>query len=123
MDGGTAIRIARQRGVARTLGLGRHDVPLRAHLAVPRARDRTRWAADGDVLPRLDALRALTPPPGDAATIKTLLDDQAKVMDAIEADPNTFTKLAADPFAEVDTRWDAYGLTQCGSRSALPSSS
>ncbi|MEY2435794.1 MAG: hypothetical protein QOH64_3434 [Acidimicrobiaceae bacterium] len=72
---------------------------------------------------RLDALRALTPPPGDAATIKTLLDDQAKVVDAIEADPNTFTKLATDPFAQVDTRWDAYGLTQCGSRSALPSSS
>jgi hypothetical protein len=72
---------------------------------------------------RIDALRALTAPPGDEATIGSLLDDQAKVVDAIEADPKTYTALASDPFAAVDARWDAYGLTPCGSRAALPSSS
>ena len=71
---------------------------------------------------RLDALRALTPPGNDRATISALIDDQAKVVGAIEADPATYTALSADPFSAVDARWDAYGVTSCGSRSALPSS-
>ena len=71
---------------------------------------------------RISALRALVPPAGDQMTIAALLDDQTKVVDAIEADPQTFTKLSTDPFAVVDARWDAYGLTPCGSRAALPSS-
>jgi len=72
---------------------------------------------------RLDALRALTVPANDQATINALLEDQRKVVDAIQADPATYTALTQDPFAAVDARWDAYGLTSCGSRSALPSSS
>jgi hypothetical protein len=72
---------------------------------------------------RLQALRALTVPANDQATITAVLDDQTKVVDAIQADPATFTALSADPFAAVDARWDAYGVTSCGSRSALPSSS
>ena len=71
---------------------------------------------------RIASLRALTPPSGDGATIGALLDDQSKVVDAIEADPKTFTALTTDPFGAVDARWDAYGLTPCGSRAALPSS-
>jgi hypothetical protein len=71
---------------------------------------------------RLDALRALTAPANDQATIKSLLDDQAKVVDAIQADSATYTTVSQDPFTAVDTRWDAYGVTACGSRSALPSS-
>jgi hypothetical protein len=71
---------------------------------------------------RIDALRALVPPAGDTTTISALLDDQSKVVDAIEADPKTFTALTTDPFAALDARWDAYGLTPCGSRAALPSS-
>jgi hypothetical protein len=71
---------------------------------------------------RLDALRKLAPPAGDETTISAILDDQGVVVDAIERDPSTFTKLTDDPFAAVDARWDAYGLTPCGSRAALPSS-
>jgi hypothetical protein len=72
---------------------------------------------------RIDALQKLAPPAGDQATISAILHDQTAVVDAIERDPSTFTKLSADPFAAVDARWDAYGLTPCGSRAALPSSS
>ena len=71
---------------------------------------------------RLDALRKLAPPAEDQTTISAILDDQSTVVDAIEGDPSTFTKLSNDPFAAVDARWDAYGLTPCGSRAALPSS-
>jgi hypothetical protein len=72
---------------------------------------------------RIDALRKLAAPEGDRPTILAILQDQSMVVDAIERDPSTFTKLSADPFAAVDARWDAYGLTPCGSRAALPSSS
>jgi hypothetical protein len=71
---------------------------------------------------RIDALRKLAPPAGDQATISAILDDQSKVVDSIERDPSTFTALTTDPFSAVDARWDAYGLTPCGSRAALPSS-
>jgi hypothetical protein len=72
---------------------------------------------------RLDALRALEAPGNDKATITAVLDDQSKVVDAIQADPATYSAVSQDPFTAVDARWDAYGVTACGSRSALPSSS
>jgi hypothetical protein len=71
---------------------------------------------------RLDALRALKAPANDQATISAMLDEQSKVVDAIQADPATYTAVSQDPFTAVDQRWDAYGVTSCGSRSALPSS-
>jgi hypothetical protein len=72
---------------------------------------------------RLDALLALHLPPKDQATITAMLDDQSKVVDAIQANPATFTVAPDDPFTAIDQRWDAYGVTSCGSRPALPSSS
>jgi hypothetical protein len=65
---------------------------------------------------RLDQLRALSPPSADHGTINGILDDQARIVDAIEANPDQFATQENDPFAPIDTRWDAYGLKQCGSR-------
>jgi hypothetical protein len=65
---------------------------------------------------RLDKLRAISPPSADRDTITAILDDQAKIVDAIDANPDQFATQATDPFAPIDSRWDAYGLKQCGSR-------
>jgi hypothetical protein len=61
---------------------------------------------------QLDAQRAAGPPDD---TARALVDDTTKVLDAMAAAPGSFA-VAADPFADVDARWDAYGLAACGSR-------
>ena len=61
---------------------------------------------------QLEALRAASPPDD---TAKALVDDTAKVVDTMAADPGSFA-IAQDPFSDVDARWDAYGLTACGTR-------
>lgn len=61
---------------------------------------------------QLDAQRIAGPPDG---TARALVDDTGKVLDAMAADPGSFA-VAPDPFADVDARWDAYGITACGSR-------
>lgn len=61
---------------------------------------------------QLDAQRAAGPPDD---TARALVDDTAKVLDSMAAAPGSFA-VAADPFADVDRRWDAYGLAACGSR-------
>lgn len=61
---------------------------------------------------QLDAQRRAGPPDDDA---RALVADTAAVLDAMAADPGSFA-VAADPFGDVDARWDAYGLRACGSR-------
>jgi hypothetical protein len=61
---------------------------------------------------QLDAMRTAGPPDD---TARALVDDTAKVLDSIAADPGSFA-VAVDPFTDVDARWDAYGLAACGSR-------
>ena len=62
---------------------------------------------------QLDAMRIATPPDDDA---RALVDDTAKVVDAMAANPGNYA-IAQDPFIAVDIRWDNYGLTACGTRS------
>ena len=63
---------------------------------------------------RLDRLEALEPPPDDADELRDLLADDRAVVDAIAADPASFVD-QTDPFAEVEARFDDYGLEACGS--------
>ena len=63
---------------------------------------------------RLDRLEALEPPPDDADELTELLADYRAVVDAIAADPAAAVA-QDDPFAEVDARFDDYGLEACGS--------
>ncbi len=67
---------------------------------------------------QLDAMRAADPPDESA---RRLIDDTAAVVDRIAADPRSFAT-AADPFVDVDARWDAAGLPACGTRPAAEAS-
>jgi len=62
---------------------------------------------------QLDAMRAATPPDDEA---RALVDDTAKVVDAMAENPGKYA-IAQDPFIAVDIQWDNYGLTPCGTRS------
>lgn len=61
---------------------------------------------------QLDTMRNAGPPD---STASALVADTTAVLDAINANPGSYA-LAADPFADVDARWDAYGLKACGTR-------
>lgn len=61
---------------------------------------------------QLDAMRSAGPPD---STASALVKDTTAVLDAMSADPASYA-VAADPFADVDARWDAYGLKACGTR-------
>jgi hypothetical protein len=61
---------------------------------------------------QIDEIRALEPPEEDADTVNGILDDAEGVLDEIEADPATFGQ-GGDPFAEVNTQLNDYGLTAC----------
>lgn len=88
----------------------------------------SRWdAAMDEVVPivdgQLDDIRALAPPAGDEELIETLLVDQgtavaefAGLMEAAaNGDESAMAALEADdPFAEINQRARAYGLTACG---------
>lgn len=64
----------------------------------------------------LAALRALTPPAGDEALLEELWADVERQLDEIEAAPRVFVEREASPMAELGDRFDAYGLTSCGTR-------
>ncbi|MGI8662308.1 MAG: hypothetical protein ACR2LQ_03740 [Acidimicrobiales bacterium] len=68
---------------------------------------------------QLEAQRAAAPPDD---TARALIDDTAKVLDAIAVSPGDYA-VAADPFADVDVRWDGYGLVPCGTRTEPESAS
>jgi len=62
---------------------------------------------------QLDSMRAAGPPDD---TARALVADTVSVLDAMAASPESFA-VAQDPFSDVDARWDAYGLSACGTRS------
>lgn len=61
---------------------------------------------------QLDAMRRAGPPD---STASALVADTTAVLDAMKANPASYA-VAFDPFADVDARWDAYGLKACGTR-------
>jgi hypothetical protein len=64
---------------------------------------------------QIDDIRALEAPEGDEDTINSLLDQAEDVLAEVEADPEgTLGPQASDPFAEVNTELQDYGLTTCG---------
>jgi len=64
----------------------------------------------------LERLRALRPPPDDAADLDGYLASLAKGIDAVKADPTTYAKTTApDPFEDSNARARRYGLEVCGS--------
>jgi hypothetical protein len=63
---------------------------------------------------RMDRLEELELPPGDDDELTELFADYRAVTDDIERDPAA-AALQADPFADVDARFDDYGLEACGS--------
>ena len=56
---------------------------------------------------RSAAIRALEP----SAEVLAVLDEHDAVVDAVEADPETY--VFEDPFADVDARWQALELDDC----------
>jgi hypothetical protein len=58
-------------------------------------------------------LRALDPPEEDADTLTALYDDAEAALEKIKANPETVAS-ENDPFADVNKRATAYGLTECG---------
>jgi hypothetical protein len=63
---------------------------------------------------RFDRLEALELPPDDADELSALFADYRAVIDEIERDP-VASAGGGDPFANVDPRFDDYGLDACGS--------
>ncbi|MGH9184235.1 MAG: hypothetical protein ACRD0U_00205 [Acidimicrobiales bacterium] len=64
---------------------------------------------------RMARLRALDLPEDDADEIGALFSDYEAVIETIRADPAAYADQRADPFTDVDARFDAYGLHECGS--------
>jgi hypothetical protein len=65
---------------------------------------------------RLEKLRDLKPPIAERSTLDGIYTDFQAVIDAIEADPVKYTNQADDPFADIEVRFDEFGLIACGSR-------
>jgi hypothetical protein len=61
----------------------------------------------------LKDLRALNAPEADADKLSSLYDQADAALDKIKATPAL--ALAGDPFAAVNAKATAYGLTECGS--------
>jgi hypothetical protein len=81
----------------------------------PSQADQEAFFAD-TVLPsvqdQIDQLRELDPPDEDAEEYTGILDDAQQVVDDLEQDPSALSE-GADPFAEVNERLTAFGLTEC----------
>lgn len=64
---------------------------------------------------RMTKLRALGFPGGDRETLEKLYDDTDEILETIKADPVAASGLG-NPFTEIDTRFDTYGVVACGTR-------
>ena len=61
---------------------------------------------------QIDDIRALGIPEEDADEVNGYLDEAEARLDEVEADPALLTS-GEDPFAEVNKKVGAYGLTEC----------
>ena len=63
---------------------------------------------------QISGVEALTPPAGDEATVKKMLDDSQAAVDKLKNDPTLVLQNSSDPFAKSDQELKAYGLKVCG---------
>ena len=64
---------------------------------------------------QISGVEALTPPAGDEATVKKMLDDSQAALDKLKSDPTLILQQNSDPFAQANQELKAYGLKVCGS--------
>lgn len=64
---------------------------------------------------QLEAIGQLTPPKGDEAQVKKILDTAQKALDKGKAHPALLEKSTGTPFAKANGLADKYGLKACGS--------
>jgi hypothetical protein len=63
---------------------------------------------------QISGVEALTPPAGDEATVKKMLDDSQAALDKLKSDPTLVLQQSSDPFAKSNQELKAYGLKVCG---------
>jgi hypothetical protein len=63
----------------------------------------------------LSELRNLTPPTRDRPTIDSFVAELSTAIDALKSNPDTYAKLATNPFGNANTQAKAYGMKVCGS--------
>lgn len=64
---------------------------------------------------QLSDIRDLGFPKGDEDTVDGIITEAEKALDTIEKDPKAALASGQDPFADVNPKLKAYGLTECGS--------
>jgi hypothetical protein len=66
---------------------------------------------------QINGIKALSPPSGDEAKVKAIVDSAQAALDKAKADPTALLQNNPknDPFAETNKLANAYGLTVCGS--------
>lgn len=63
---------------------------------------------------QIAAIRALTPPAGDEATVTKLTDDAQAAIDKVKQDPSLLGQKSNNVFAASNKETLAYGLKVCG---------
>jgi hypothetical protein len=65
---------------------------------------------------QVDQIQALGAPDGDEDEIDGIVGDTEQILAQAKADPSIIAgeENGADPFADVNRRLTAYGLTECG---------
>ena len=82
--------------------------------------DEVERVALGVVVPALEAevaaISALTPPPGDEARVRAILDATERGIAAVEADPRDVSGRVPAPLRQAQQLAEAYGSRECGLR-------
>ena len=82
----------------------------------PSASDQEAFVEDTvvpNIQDQLDQLSDLDPPEADADEFQGIIDDAQSALDELADDPSVLTS-GDDPFAEVNQRAQAFGLSACG---------
>jgi len=66
---------------------------------------------------QIDAIRALSAPSADQATVKHVFDLAQSDLDRVTSDPKAVESSSVSPFKDFSTAAHAYGLTVCASES------
>jgi hypothetical protein len=66
---------------------------------------------------QIDAIRALSAPSADQATVKHMFDLAQSDLDRVTRDPKAVESSSVSPFKDFGTAAHAYGLTVCASES------